>query len=180
MLIIADFLVLITIDPGYVRKGKNVSLQTLYSESANDVCVECKIVRPPRSRHCYYCDRCVFRYDHHCQWINNCVGLYNNNYFFIFLFLIILLCIVAEWIAIDNFIEPNNDGFLKEENSVPAAAIILLVSSLALYPVSLLFIIQFKNYYYNQTSSERLSKGKKIRVAGCCLVNCWKMFFNKV
>lgn len=30
--------------------------------------------------------RCVMKMDHHCPWINNCVGHYNHGYFTSFLF----------------------------------------------------------------------------------------------
>lgn len=53
-----------------------------------DLCPDCKVIRSPRSQHCAICNQCVERFDHHCPWINNCVGIKNHNSFLVFLIVI--------------------------------------------------------------------------------------------
>ncbi|XP_034779737.1 palmitoyltransferase ZDHHC23-B-like isoform X2 [Acipenser ruthenus] len=53
-------------------------------------CRVCKIVRPPRAGHCRICVACVQRLDHHCVWINSCVGQANHRAFLLTLLLFLL------------------------------------------------------------------------------------------
>lgn len=77
------------IPPETTRKHKKRSLQEyqydylLYYPQVG--CRTCHLNKPARSKHCDICDNCVLVADHHCIWVNNCIGKGNYVYFYSFL-----------------------------------------------------------------------------------------------
>lgn len=68
-------------------------------------CAVCRIPRPVRSRHCRHCGRCVWRYDHHCFLLSNCVGEANHALFWWFL----LAQAVSVWCTIPLVLRAMED-----------------------------------------------------------------------
>eukprot|EP00347_Sterkiella_histriomuscorum_P005057 403358066 len=82
-------------DPGYLVNKTVPFRKLLETFDPTQLCPDCEVIRTARSRHCSICQRCVERFDHHCPWINNCVGVRNHVVFLIYVILQHLLLIVS-------------------------------------------------------------------------------------
>ncbi|KAK5653312.1 hypothetical protein OQA88_9003 [Cercophora sp. LCS_1] len=77
-------------DPGYITPA-NLSHEmarypydfTIFHPGAD--CYTCHLRKPARSKHCSICKRCIAKFDHHCVFINNCVGAGNHHWFMLLL-----------------------------------------------------------------------------------------------
>ncbi|CAA9988035.1 palmitoyltransferase, putative [Plasmodium knowlesi strain H] len=63
----------------------------LYNRNPRNVCVTCNIVKPPRVHHCAECFHCIVHQDHHCVWVDNCIGIKNQRAFYLFIFSMFVL-----------------------------------------------------------------------------------------
>lgn len=116
-------------------------------------CSRCRIYRPPRATHCRICDNCVEQSDHHCTFLNNCIG--RKNYFTFLVFLlttsISMLCTVI--ISIVHLV------FISERRHSPEAIGNYAVIGLGLLlgsPVFGLLIFHMRLISTNVTTMERL------------------------
>ncbi|CAM9451865.1 unnamed protein product [Ascophyllum nodosum] len=67
-------------------------------------CKKCQQLKPARAHHCHVCDRCIVNMDHHCPWMNNCVGYLNYRYFVLFLLYMFVGCFYAVLITMPQFL----------------------------------------------------------------------------
>merc|ERR1719510_2056617 len=60
-------------------------------EEGTKQCPKCNAPKPPRAHHCSVCKRCILKMDHHCPWVNTCVGQYNQKHFMLYLCYVCIL-----------------------------------------------------------------------------------------
>ena len=104
-------------DPGYLKSPKGVPfMEMMKIFDPVLLCADCEVVRTDRSRHCSICNKCVERFDHHCPWINNCVGLGNHGVFMAFLVSMLSLLVTTFISLIINYHCYRNFGLPRDSS----------------------------------------------------------------
>lgn len=108
-------------------------------------CDICHIFRPPRASHCRLCNSCVDGIDHHCSFLNICIGRRNYPSFLTFCTITTLtLAYFAAFSAVHiyqltlNTRVSHSQSFGDALQQDPASAVVFIVSVVFFIPISLL------------------------------------------
>ncbi|CAM9553216.1 unnamed protein product, partial [Ectocarpus sp. 13 AM-2016] len=74
-----------------------------FAADSRRFCRKCNAYKPVRAHHCSICRRCVVKMDHHCPWVNNCVGIGNHKFFIQFISYVLVISVYALLLAVCRF-----------------------------------------------------------------------------
>ncbi|KAK7508841.1 palmitoyltransferase swf1 [Phyllosticta citriasiana] len=98
------------------------------------LCRTCRLPKPARSKHCSICGTCVARADHHCIWVNNCLGRENYRWFLALLASTAFVLLYGAYLALIVYLYPRvHDRFTHYDHAFPAG----LLSTWAPWPLRL-------------------------------------------
>lgn len=133
-----------------VRNGQDLTLKW---------CETCHVYRPPRSSHCRVCDVCVEGIDHHCTFLNTCIGRRNYTSFFAFLIFSLLtsiLCIVFSAVHLKLLTNNGTTSFGRALAISPASAVLFLLILIVFVPIMTLFTYHLRLIVMGRTTVEQI------------------------
>ena len=129
----------------------------------NQVCNYCHIRTFIRATHCLVCDECILFKQEHCQYIANCIGINNIQYYINFLFWCICGLIFYSFFLIKFF-------FTFDYNKIGISVTSLIISNFVMNLMILIMLINklyrlFKNIFKNLTQYEQqMEENEKINL----------------
>uniref|UniRef100_A0A673GPG2 Palmitoyltransferase n=1 Tax=Sinocyclocheilus rhinocerous TaxID=307959 RepID=A0A673GPG2_9TELE len=122
------------------RIAKDLPIYTRTMSGAIRYCDRCLLLKPDRCHHCSACDMCILKMDHHCPWVNNCVGFANYKFFMLFLAYSLLYCLFVTATDLQYFIQFWTNGLPDTQAKFH---IMFLFFAASTFSVSLAFLFAY-------------------------------------
>uniref|UniRef100_A0A3P9P9C0 Palmitoyltransferase n=1 Tax=Poecilia reticulata TaxID=8081 RepID=A0A3P9P9C0_POERE len=169
VLALASHLRTMLTDPGAVPKGNATKeyMESLQLKPGEVIykCPKCCSIKPERAHHCSICKRCIRKMDHHCPWVNNCVGEKNQRYFVLFTMYIALISAHALGLSGMHFFTCIKVQWNECSDFSPGVSVLLLIflcleAILFLTFTAVMFGTQIHSICNDETEIERLKNEK--------------------
>ena len=109
----------------------------------------CETKKTSYSKHCIICNKCIEGFDHHCYWVNNCIGKENLYLFVSFIAVVninlvytIAISIMSLVTDINSFSSNNTfppplpwSALYKDSAKTVISAAIIIIGIFFLFPV---------------------------------------------
>lgn len=126
-------------------------------------CASCKVYRPPRCSHCRSCDNCVDGLDHHCVFLNACIGRRNYTTFYAMLCHMLGLCCIGlvgcilhlYYLAVPRRPQQGH-GFVYAVKTSPASVAFFWITLVWLIPVGCLWTYHTWLIFQNRSTVEQV------------------------
>ena len=138
----------------------------LESIEAEDSCVistgceTCQTYRPPRTSHCRLCDVCTEQTDHHCSFLNNCIGRRNYSSFIACLIAAVICCAFTIGVSIAHLAQKASSSgggdFWNDWRNI-GSIILLTLSAAVMIPIGGLLAYHCRLIWLSKTTIEIVS-----------------------
>ncbi|KAI0033963.1 zf-DHHC-domain-containing protein [Vararia minispora EC-137] len=168
-LLLWNYWLCVTTNPGTVPDGWAPDTDALEGYEVKKLtgnpryCRTCNKYKPPRAHHCKTCKQCVLRMaDHHCPWVNNCVGFYNYGHFIRFLFFVDVACSYHTAMVTTRVLEAMDKPYYEGPETTEFIFIVLNYATCipVLIMVGLFSLYHFYCLLGNSTTIEGWEKDK--------------------
>ena len=100
------------IKPKFLKKDPSIRFTALLAKcEPKYLCPYCEVITIPTSKHCFICNKCIVDFDHHCNWVDNCIGRRNHIVFILFLLSTMGLIVISVIVVIKDLVGSVPDHF---------------------------------------------------------------------